>query len=117
MQVHRAYILVALAFAAPIGTAMGLHMMLAWLGLATMQRYELQLAVHAQLQVYGFVVLFTMGVALLMLPKVLGTAVKPVSLAYLSLGLMLAGLGAKPASPSCRSRSIARCSTSASDIF
>ena len=35
MQVHRAYILVALAFAAPIGTAMGLHMMLAWLGLAT----------------------------------------------------------------------------------
>ncbi len=57
------------------------------------------LRLHAELQVYGFVVLFTMGVAMMVLPRFLGTTLRPPHLVPVCLGLMAAGIGVNLAGP------------------
>lgn len=99
MKAHRPFLLVSLALSAVAGTGLGLGMLLGWLGWVSTARYALLLSAHAQLQVYGFVSLFTMGVALLMLPRVLGAPLTPPALPPLSLVLMVAGIGANLAGP------------------
>lgn len=92
-QPYHAYLLAALGLGA-LGTGMGLAMLIGLLGVGGLSHLMLLVGAHAHLQVYGFVTLFTTGVALLMLPKVLNTSLKAVPLAYAGLLSMLVGLTA-----------------------
>ena len=74
-------------------------MVLGWLGLLPVPNYSTLLAIHAQLQVYGFVGLYTMGVAMMVLPTFLNTKLQPTWLALCSLALMLIGIGLNSAGP------------------
>lgn len=75
-----------------MGTALGLLMLVALAGgpgssgLLTMLRW------HGQLQVVGFLCLFTMGMALLMWPKVLGVPLRTVPAAWASWLAMVVGV-------------------------
>lgn len=93
MKPHRAFIIISLALAATIGTTLGLWMALGWLGRVSLPHFPTLLATHAQLQVYGFVGLYTMGVAMMVLPTFLNTSLRPAWLANSSLFLMLLGIG------------------------
>lgn len=84
---HRPLLAASLGLALA-GTATGLWRLLGWLGLPT----DPVVSAHGQLQVFGFVALFTMGVALAMLPRVLGRPLRPAGLVPVCLGLMLAGI-------------------------
>jgi hypothetical protein len=93
MQPHRAFIIASLALCATIGTSFGIWMVLGWLGVLPLVHFTTILAAHAQLQVYGFVGLYTMGVAMMVLPTFLNTKLQPAWLAVLSLLFMLGGIG------------------------
>lgn len=93
MNPHRLFLTVSLAISALVGTALGMGMLLAWLGRVSAARFPEMLSAHAQLQVYGFVVLFTMGVAMMVLPRFLRSTLQPAWAAYLCLAFMLAGTG------------------------
>ena len=99
MTAHQAFIIVSLALAAAVGTTLGLWMALGWLGLISMPDFPALLATHAQLQVYGFVGLYTMGVAMMVLPTFLNTKLQPAWLALCSLALMLIGIGFNTTGP------------------
>jgi hypothetical protein len=99
MQPHRAFIIASLALAATVGTTLGMWMVLGWLGVVPLLHFPTILAAHAQLQVYGFVGLYTMGVAMMVLPTFLNTKLQPAWLAVLSLVLMLSGIGLNLAGP------------------
>lgn len=88
---HRVFLFVSLSSAALIGTGLGLWMILGWLGWVSLAHFPEILRMHAQFQVYGFVVLFTMGVAMMVLPRFLGTALRPPGLIPVCLGLMVSG--------------------------
>ncbi|MCA9792022.1 MAG: NnrS family protein [Candidatus Eremiobacteraeota bacterium] len=96
---HRAFIGTSLCLAAGAGTPLGLWMALVWAGWATTDRFSSLLAAHGQLQVYGFVCLYTMGVAMMVLPGTLKATLQPRWLAFASLVLMLTGIAANSASP------------------
>jgi len=68
-------------------------MLLGWLQVVSLEHFSVILAAHAQLQVYGFVGLYTMGVAMMVLPTFLKTTLQPVWLAFVCLALMLLGVG------------------------
>ena len=99
MKPHRAFIILSLALSASVGTTLGLWMVLGWLGLLAIPDFPTLLATHAQLQVYGFVGLYTMGVAMMVLPTFLNTKLQPTWLALFSLVLMLTGMGLNTAGP------------------
>lgn len=99
MNTHRLYLLASLAVSALAGTGLGLWLVLGWLGWLPLTHHGLLLSAHSQLQVYGFVVLFTMGVALMMFPRILGIGLQPPGAAGLALTLMLAGTAANLAGP------------------
>lgn len=92
MKPHRAFITVSLGLAAILGSSLGLCMVLSWAGMVDVHSLGWILSTHAQCQVYGFVALFTMGVALMVLPSFLNTTLQPRWLALASLLLMLAGI-------------------------
>lgn len=75
-------------------------MILGWLGYVSLAHFSEVLRVHGQLQVYGFVVLFTMGVAMMVLPRFLGTTLRPPALVSATLALMMAGIVANFSGPS-----------------
>lgn len=87
-----AFILLALVLAAPLGTALGLSALAAARGFIAAAWTLRTFTLHGQLQVYGFLGLFTMGVAMMMWPKVLGTRLVGGNLAVLSLIAMVAGI-------------------------
>ena len=99
MKPHRAFIILSLALAATVGTTLGLWMILGWLGLLAIPDFPALLATHAQLQVYGFVGLYTMGVAMMVLPTFLNTELQPGWLALVSLGLMVCGIALNASGP------------------
>ena len=99
MKPHRAFIILSLALAATVGTTLGLWMVLGWLGLLAIPDFPALLATHAQLQVYGFVGLYTMGVAMMVLPTFLNTELQPGWLALVSLGLMVCGIALNASGP------------------
>ena len=74
-------------------------MVLGWLGVVVIPDFPTLLATHAQLQVYGFVALYTMGVAMMVLPTFLNTKLQPAWLALCSLALMLVGIGLNRTGP------------------
>lgn len=86
------FIFVSLALAAPLGTGLGLSALASARGLTPPALILRAIPLHGQLQVYAFLGLFTMGVALLMWPKVLATKLVGSRLAYLSLATMVAGI-------------------------
>lgn len=91
---HRPFILLALVGAAVVGSLLGGWILLGWLGwvsplsLMTVQR------AHGLIQVYGFVSLFTMGVAILMLCNPMRVPASPVWLARAIPLLIALGIGA-----------------------
>lgn len=99
MKPHRAFIIISLALAASAGSSLGLWMVLGWLGFVPLLHFSTVLAAHAQLQVYGFVGLYTMGVAMMVLPTFLNTKLQPTWLAGTSLILMLTGIGLNLSGP------------------
>ncbi|MFA5506051.1 MAG: hypothetical protein WC314_16130 [Vulcanimicrobiota bacterium] len=99
MKPHRVFILTSLALAGSVGTTLGLWMVLGWWGLVPLPNFSTLLATHSQLQVYGFVGLYTLGVAMMVLPTFLNTTLQPAWLAYTSLALMLAGIGLNLSGP------------------
>ena len=97
---HRTFIIISLALAAVAGTLLGMWMILGWLGYVSLAHFSDVLRIHGQLQVYGFVVLFTMGVAMMVLPRFLGTTLRPPDLVAATLALMVAGIVANFTGPS-----------------
>lgn len=93
MKPHKTFVITSLALAATFGTATGFWMVLGLANWTPLHGYAYHLLGHAQLQVYGFICLFTMGVAMMVLPGFLRTKLQPNWLAYLCLVLMLLGIG------------------------
>lgn len=67
-----AYLRTALAFLVPGGTLLGALMALQLAGLVPFWAWTHHLRSHSHMQVFGFVVLFTMGIALLVVPRLTG---------------------------------------------
>lgn len=67
-------------------------MLLGWAGFVPLQHFPVVLNAHAQLQVYGFVAVFTMGIAMMVLPTFLQTKLQQPALGYTSLLLMMTGV-------------------------
>lgn len=91
MKPHQIFIVSSLALAALAGSTLGLWMVLGWAGVVSLERFALLLAAHGQIQVYGFVALFTMGVAMMVLPGFLKTTLQPRWLALCCLVFMVVG--------------------------
>ena len=68
---HRPYLVTAAGFAL-LGTPLGAAMVCSLCGWLPSLGWTAQLEAHGQMQVYGFVVLFTMGIAHQMLHQVFG---------------------------------------------
>lgn len=100
MKGHKAFLVASLSLAAVAGTLLGMWMILGWLGYVSLAHFSEVLRIHGQLQVYGFVVLFTMGVAMMVLPRFLGTTLRPPTLVAATLILMLAGIVVNFSGPS-----------------
>ncbi len=92
MKIHRLFVLTSLVIAALTGSSLGLWMLLSWLGWFTPVAFPLVLSAHAQLQVFGFVTLYTQGVAMMVFPSFLRTQLQPAWLAYSCLLLNLVGI-------------------------
>ena len=67
-------------------------MLLGFLGWLSLAELGIIVTAHGLLQVYGFVVLFTMGVALMMFCSPMQLAARPLPLAYLCPFLLLLGI-------------------------
>lgn len=92
MKGHRPFLLLSLTLSSVVGSALGGLLALTFLGLIIEANFGLMLQAHGQLVVYGFVCLFTMGVALMMFCSPLQLAAHPLWLAYLCPLTMLAGI-------------------------
>jgi hypothetical protein len=100
MRSYRGFLVLSLALAAVAGSSLGLWILLGWLGLVALDSFATLLSAHGQLQVYGFVTLYTMGVAMLILPTFLRTALRPLWLVHACLLAMLIGISANLQGPS-----------------
>lgn len=89
---HRPFVLIALLGAALAGSTLGGWMLLGWLGWVTPVGLDVVLRAHGQIQVYGFIALFTMGVAILMLCNPMRVPAQPLWLARLCPALVLVGI-------------------------
>lgn len=67
-----AYLRTALTFLVPGGSLLGALMILQLAGLVPFWAWTQHLRSHSHMQVFGFVVLFTMGIALLVVPRLTG---------------------------------------------
>lgn len=88
---HRTFLMTSLAISALAGSSQGFGVLLGWL-----KGYRLGstfLLAHGQLQVYGFLVLFTMGVAILILPRTLRVEPRPSAWNAICLAAMVGGIG------------------------
>lgn len=94
----RAYLRLSLIFLVPLGSLLGLWMLAGLAGLVPLGSWQAHRTAHGHLQVYGFVVLFTMGIALLVVPRLTGRAPQHPVLAWGALvataaGTLLAAFG------------------------
>lgn len=88
----RLFLLSALACLA-LGSTLGIRMAFGLAGLTSMADWPTWLVAHRALQVHGFVVILTLGVAMLALPRFLGVPLAAQKLAALALAFMIVGLG------------------------
>jgi hypothetical protein len=100
LRSYRGFLVTSLALAAVAGSSLGLWLLLGWLGRVALSDYPALLSAHGQLQVYGFVTLYTMGVAMMILPTFLRTDLRPLWLIYTCLLTMVIGIGANLQGPS-----------------
>ncbi len=98
MKGHRPLILLSLAISSILGSGFGGWILLAFMGWVWLGDLSIILQAHGQLQVYGFVAMFTMGVAVMMFCSPMQLAAHPLWLAYLCPALMLVGIGFQVAS-------------------
>ncbi|MGE0491390.1 MAG: hypothetical protein AB7S38_19430 [Vulcanimicrobiota bacterium] len=91
MKVHRLFLASAL-LALAAGTLLGTRMGLGLAGIASMESWVEMLSAHAVLQVKGFVMLFTLGVALLVLPRFLKVELAIPQVAVASWLALVSGL-------------------------
>jgi hypothetical protein len=96
---YKGFLVVSLGFAAVAGTSLGFCMLLGWLGWIATSHYPTLLSAHGQLQVYGFVSLYTMGVAMMILPTFLKTSLQPAWLVHSTLLTMMMGVSANLQGP------------------
>ena len=74
---HRPFVIPALGIAAVLGSGLGGWMVLQWLGWLPSSAFAMTLRAHGLIQTYGFVALFTMGVAILMICNPMHVAARP----------------------------------------
>ncbi|MCA9795443.1 MAG: hypothetical protein KC910_26730, partial [Candidatus Eremiobacteraeota bacterium] len=91
MKVHRLFLATAMV-ALAAGTLLGTRMGMGLAGIASMDYWPELLSAHAVLQVKGFVMLFTLGVALLVLPRFLKVELAIPQVAVLSWLSLVSGL-------------------------
>ncbi|MBI3924316.1 MAG: NnrS family protein [Armatimonadetes bacterium] len=89
--IHRLFLLSALLLLTVGGTTTGAWMLLGMAGWSSLPDWPWALTLHGQLQVMGFMVPFTMGIALMVFPRYMGVPVAAPGLARACLGLMLGG--------------------------
>ena len=89
----RLLLLLSLLVASPLGSVLGWWLLMGSAGWLPMSNFGVLLQAHGQIQVYGFVSTFTMGVALMMICSPAQITARPLYLAYLCPMLMLAGIG------------------------
>lgn len=90
-KISKYYILSGLA-ALGLGSFFGIRMALAVSGLESYDNWPILLGLHSLLQVHGFVVIYTLGVALLVLPRFLNVPLAMpgvAALSWLAAGLSL----------------------------
>lgn len=87
-----AYLRTALVFLVPGGSLLGAWMILQLSGFAPLVAWPAHLRSHSHMQVFGFVVLFTMGIALLVVPRLTGAAPPRGPLALLPLAGVASGV-------------------------
>lgn len=90
---HYAFLIVSLTLALTGGFVLGGWMVLGLGGWLSLAQWPALLAAHGLVQVHGFLVLFTLGVSLMVLPRFLGVPLAAPRLAHLSLVSLAAGLG------------------------
>lgn len=98
MKGHRPFILLSLTVSSILGSGLGGWVLLAFMGWVWLGDLGTILQAHGQLQVYGFVAMFTMGVAVMMFCSPMQLPAQPLWLAYLCPALMLVGIGFQVAS-------------------
>lgn len=98
MKGHRPLLLLSMVVSSVLGSGLGGWILLVFMGWIRPGNLGLILQAHGQLQVYGFVTMFTMGVAVMMFCSPLRLNARPLWLAYLCPALMLAGIGLQLAS-------------------
>ncbi len=91
MKGHRPLLLLSMVVSSVLGSALGGWLLGIFMGWAWPGDFGLILRAHGQLQVYGFVAMFTMGVAVLMVCSPLRLNARPLWLAYICPLIMLAG--------------------------